>query len=46
MIITEGGTVIRIAVDQISTFGRNTQGVKLMNLKDSKVVAVAIFIGE
>ena len=46
MIITEGGTVIRIAVDQISTFGRNTQGVKLMNLKESKVVAVAIFIGE
>lgn len=46
MIITEEGTVIRISVDQISTFGRNTQGVKLINIKDSKVVAVAIFIGE
>lgn len=46
MLITEEGVIIRISVDQISTFGRNTQGVKLMNLKDSKVVAVAKFIGE
>lgn len=46
MLITEEGVIIRISVDQISIFGRNTQGVKLMNLKDSKVVAVAKFIGE
>lgn len=46
MIISEDGTVIRIAADQISTLGRNTQGVKLINVRDSKVVAVAIFIGE
>ena len=46
MLITEEGVIIRIAVDQISIFGRNTQGVKLMNLKESKVVAVAKFIGE
>lgn len=46
MLITEEGIIIRIGVDQISIFGRNTQGVKLMNLKDSQVVAVAKFIGE
>lgn len=46
MIISEDGTVIRITADQISTSGRNTQGVKLINVRDSKVVAVAIFIGE
>lgn len=46
LLITEEGVIIRIGVDQISTFGRNTQGVKLMNLKDSEIVAVAKFIGE
>lgn len=46
MIISEDGTVIRIAADQISILGRNTQGVRLINVKNSKVVALAIFIGE
>lgn len=46
LLITEEGVIIRIGVNQISTFGRNTQGVKLMNLKNSEIVAVAKFIGE
>lgn len=41
MIMADTGTIIRISVGQISKFGRNTQGVKLMNLKDSEVCAVA-----
>ncbi|MGG5254497.1 DNA gyrase subunit A [Neobacillus sp. SM06] len=34
MLITTGGVLIRIAVDSISSMGRNTIGVKLINLKD------------
>lgn len=42
MIMTEHGILIRIAVDEISSFGRNTQGVRLMKLhEDDKVSAVA-----
>ena len=39
--ITDAGVVIRIPVSQISIFGRNAQGVKVMNLNDSKIMAVA-----
>lgn len=46
MIITSGGIIIRIRVDQISKMGRATSGVKLMNIKDSKVVAIAKYIGD
>ncbi|NLY21118.1 MAG: DNA gyrase subunit A [Tissierellia bacterium] len=46
MIISQKGIVIRLATSQISKFGRNTQGVKLMDIKDSEVVAVAKYIGE
>ena len=46
MIISQKGIVIRLATSQISKYGRNTQGVKLMNIKDSEVVAVAKYIGE
>ncbi|XJZ27338.1 DNA gyrase subunit A [Bacillota bacterium Lsc_1132] len=34
MLITTGGVLIRIAVDSISSMGRNTIGVKLINLKE------------
>lgn len=46
MLITQSGIIIRIPVEQISVFGRSTQGVRLMNIKDSEVVAVAKYIGE
>ncbi len=43
MIISDDGIIIRIAVDQVGTYSRNTQGVKLINLNEgSKVSAVAI----
>lgn len=39
MIITTAGVAIRIHVDTISTLGRNTQGVKLINVPDGEDVA-------
>lgn len=39
MLITTGGVLIRIAVDGISSMGRNTKGVKLINIKENEYVA-------
>ena len=39
MLITTEGIIIRIQVSDISVFGRNTSGVKLMNLDDNVTVA-------
>jgi len=39
MIITNSGMVIRLPLEQISQLGRVTQGVKLINLKESQKVA-------
>lgn len=39
MIITNSGVVIRMDVQDISTIGRNTQGVKLMTLGDDSSVS-------
>ena len=42
MIITSGGNVIRIRSQDISVIGRNTQGVRLVNLEEGeKIVAIA-----
>ena len=38
VITTDEGTVIRLDVNNVSTLRRNTQGVKLMNLKDKQFV--------
>lgn len=46
MIVADSGIIIRILTADISVTGRNTSGVKLMNLKDSKVVAVTTYIGD
>ena len=46
MIIANSGIIIRILTEDISIQGRNTSGVKLMNLTDAKVVAVANYIGD
>ena len=41
MMITNGGKIIRIRMDNMRVIGRNTQGVKMFNLNDDeKVVAV------
>ncbi len=42
MIISDGGTIIRMHVSDISLIGRNTRGVRLMRLKDGVVATVAI----
>ena len=36
MLITDGGTLIRTAVDGISIVGRNTQGVRLIRIGDDE----------
>ena len=41
MIITDGGTLVRIRVDEISVVGRNTQGVTVIRLdKGERVIGV------
>ena len=39
LIITNSGIIIRIYSEQISNLGRNTQGVRLINLKDGQKVS-------
>jgi DNA gyrase subunit A len=39
VIITNAGTVMRMPLNQISTLGRVTQGVRLINLKDDQLVS-------
>ncbi len=36
MLISDGGTLVRIKVDEVSLIGRNTQGVRLINLSDDE----------
>lgn len=42
MIITRNGKTIRISVSGISVISRDTQGVKLMNIGDDKIISFAI----
>ncbi|HIH86677.1 MAG TPA: DNA gyrase subunit A [Methanosarcinales archaeon] len=47
MITTSNGIIIRVPVSDIRVQGRNTQGVKIMNVKPGdKVMAVARVVGE
>jgi DNA gyrase subunit A len=47
MIITQGGIVIRLPLKGVKVIGRNTQGVKLINLdKGDRVVDVARVVNE
>lgn len=39
MIINRSGVVIRLAINSLRVMGRNTQGVKLINLKKNDVIA-------
>jgi len=41
MIITENGIAIRLAVRDVRVMGRNTQGVKLINLREGDQIAAA-----
>ena len=43
MLIADSGVIIRLAADEISMIGRDTQGVKIMRLKDgAKIVCVSV----
>ena len=42
MLISNNGTIIRMHVSDISKIGRNTQGVRLMRLKDAEVATVTV----
>ncbi len=42
MIISDGGTIIRMHCSDISTIGRATKGVRLMRLRDGQVATVAV----
>ncbi|MDE5991311.1 MAG: DNA gyrase subunit A [Clostridia bacterium] len=44
MIIADNGIIIRVKADEISKIGRNTQGVKVMRMKDDKAKVVAFTI--
>lgn len=39
MIMTNGGIIIRISLNNIRQYGRNTQGVKLINVGENEVVS-------
>jgi DNA gyrase subunit A len=42
LIITDGGQIIRTSVAQVSSYGRNTQGVRIMNASaDEAIVGIA-----
>ena len=38
MLISSSGTLVRIPTEQISVVGRNTQGVKLISLKEGELL--------
>ena len=38
MLISNSGTLVRIPTEQISVVGRNTQGVKLISLKEGELL--------
>jgi DNA gyrase subunit A len=47
MLITKNGTLIKLTVDNISQFGRATQGTKIMNLRDQdELQAIARVVEE
>jgi DNA gyrase subunit A len=47
MMISSDGTIIRTAVTGISTYGRATQGVRLMRLgEEASVIAIALMVHE
>ncbi|PIU00564.1 MAG: DNA gyrase subunit A [Bdellovibrionales bacterium CG10_big_fil_rev_8_21_14_0_10_45_34] len=46
MVSTDKGQVIRIACSQISLVGRNTQGVRLMNVREGELVTGFALIAE
>jgi DNA gyrase subunit A len=46
MIISDKGQIVRINIKDISTMGRNTQGVRLTRLKEGEHVVAAVPLAE
>ncbi len=46
IMITDEGIIIRTGVDSISVIGRNTSGVKCMNIKDENISVASIAVTE
>ena len=46
MLISDQGTLLRTVVDQISLLSRNTQGVKVMNVRDGEMLVGMARIAE
>ena len=46
MLVTSGGKVIRLRVNEIRVIGRNTQGVRLINLEEGERVASVARLAE
>lgn len=46
MLISASGTIMRMHIENISILGRNTQGLRLMRLKNSAIATVAITLRE
>ena len=44
MIITDEGVVIRISLSDVAVYGRNAQGVKLINIDENKKVATVAIV--
>ena len=42
LLMSNDGTIIRISLDTVAIYGRNTQGVRLINVDDSTLAAVTI----
>lgn len=43
MIVSDEGTIIRFSLESVARVGRNSIGVKLINVEDAKVSSLAIF---
>ena len=46
MLISDKGTLVRTRVDEISSQGRNTQGVRLIKLKEEELLAGVVRVAE
>ena len=44
LIVSNEGIVIRISLEKVATYGRNTQGVKLIQLSEGKIVSTAVVV--
>ncbi len=40
MVVTDGGTIIRLPVSEIRTYSRNAKGVRIINLEDERVASI------